>query len=281
MKKRKKKLEKRYYVLVSLILLFFIFGLLFYMVQPSRSLTFFEKGVKDGVLLVERGLLMPIEFLKTTFSEWKEKSNLYEDYQALKEKEEGFSLLEARANNLEQEVEQLTKLLDLNTRLSEGVATSATVINRNLEDWQSTITIDKGAGAGIEVGTPVISTEGLIGRVSQVTYLHATITLLTRPGERLSVKIKNGDDYLYGMLTDYNPKEGYFTMEGISENTEIAEDSLVMTTGFGEEYPSGILVGKVKGSIKDHFDLARTFIIEPATLFDQLSYVTILKRADT
>lgn len=280
MKKRKKRLEKRYYVILGLIGLFISFGVLFFFVHRDRKLFFFEKAIKDGVLFVERGFLLPIEYIQNQATEWKEKRNLYEKYQKLKEKEEGFSLLEARAKNLEQEVEQLSNLLELNTRLSETKAMNATVVNRNLDDWQSTITIDKGSRDGVEVGMAVLSTNGLVGKVTQVTYAHAVVTLLTHEKERLSVKITVGDNFLYGILTAYNEKEGYFVMEGISENTEIPEDSLVMTTGFGADYPSGIAVGKVKGSVKDHFDLARTLIIEPSTSFDTISYVTLLKRIE-
>ena len=67
-------------------------------------------------------------------------------------------------------------------------------------------------------------------------------------------------------------------MEGIADNTEIKEGDMVLTTGMGDIFPSGILVGKVSKITKDNFDLARTVEVKSDVNFDDIRYVTILKR---
>lgn len=278
---KKKKIEKKYYIVLVLIVLFLVLGLLFFFTKNNRNLSFIEKGIKDSVLFLEKGLLLPIEFIKDKANEWSDKDKIYTEYKNLKEKEQGFEVLETRARNLEQEVKQLTALLDLNTTLSETNYMNATVINRNIDDWQSALTLDKGSKNGIEVGMAVMNATGLVGRITKVSNYTSVVTLITHPGEKLSVKISINDNFIYGVITEYNQKEGIFLMEGISENTEIPNDSTVMTTGFGSTYPSGLLVGKITGTKKDNYDLARTVMIKPTTPFDQLSYVMIIKKGDS
>jgi rod shape-determining protein MreC len=55
-------------------------------------------------------------------------------------------------------------------------------------------------------------------------------------------------------------------------------NSLVVTTGMGGIFPSGILIGKVKEISSDHFDLAKTVYVSSEVDFDSINYVTILKR---
>ena len=54
---------------------------------------------------------------------------------------------------------------------------------------------------------------------------------------------------------------------------------MVTTTGMGDIFPSGILIGTVKRVSTDNFDLARTVEVEPYVDFDDINYVTILKRS--
>ena len=52
------------------------------------------------------------------------------------------------------------------------------------------------------------------------------------------------------------------------------------TTGLADEFPSGILLGKVESISTDNFDLARTVHVKSDIDFNGISYVTILKRGD-
>ena len=54
---------------------------------------------------------------------------------------------------------------------------------------------------------------------------------------------------------------------------------MVTTTGMGDIFPSGILIGTVKRVSTDNFDLARTVEVEPKNDIDDINYVTILKRS--
>ena len=155
------------------------------------------------------------------------------------------------------------------------IITYQTLLNDN-------ITIDKGEKDGIQVDMPVIVADGLIGKVVKTSTFNSTIRLLTanNSNDKISVKIKNEDNYIYGILSKYNEKNNNYIIEGITQNIEIKQDALVTTTGMGDIYPSGIIIGKVKGITTDNFDLSKVLEIESNVNFDAINYVKVLKRGD-
>ena len=171
-------------------------------------------------------------------------------------------------------------LLNLNSTLVENSYLNASVINRNLDFFSNTLTIDKGENNGVEIGLAVVTGKGLIGRVINTSYFNSTVKLLTSDdiNNKISVKIKNGDNYIYGILSGY--KDGYLIIEGIDTNKEIIKDSIVTTTGLGGIFPSGIYVGKVSSITKDNFDLSTTVLVKSDVDFDDINFVTILKRIE-
>ena len=52
----------------------------------------------------------------------------------------------------------------------------------------------------------------------------------------------------------------------------------MVTTGMGDMFPSGIQVGKVTKVTTDNFDLSKVVEVEASVDFDDIDYVTVLKR---
>lgn len=277
----KKKINKKYIILIAVFVVAFVLGITNAIIMNKENLSPFEKSIKDATLAVSKIIYKPVEFFKNKIEEYQDKQNLYEKYQELEKKVKETDLIQSEKEELEREVENLKKTLELNHTLSESSYLNATVVNRNLGYWYNTITIDKGSYNGVEKDMPVIVSEGLIGKVTKVTNFNSTVKLITSDdvNNKTSVKIKVGEKFVYGLLSGYDQQKKTFIVEGISDNTEIPEGSLVTTTGMGDSFPSGIVVGKVKQVTTDNFDLAKTVEVTSSVDYDDLSFVTILKRA--
>ena len=128
----------------------------------------------------------------------------------------------------------------------------------------------------------MINNDGLVGKISKVSNYVSVVKLLANENtsDKISVKIKIKDKYIYGLISKYNAKDNTYTVEGISENVEIPTKSDVVTTGMGD-FPSGLLIGHVKSFTTDNFDLSRVVVVESSVDFDSLDYVTVLKRKDS
>lgn len=275
-------MDKKYFILIGAIVIAVLLGLIAHIVTTDRTLTPIEKAVKDTVLLVQKVAYQPIKFVKDKIVEYQEKQDLYEKYKTLQKKVKETDLIQAEKEELEHQLKSMKETLELNNTLVETEYLNATVVNRNLGYWYNTITIDKGSHNGVEKDMPVIVSDGVIGKVTKVSNFNSTVKLLTSEdvNNKISVKIAVGDKYVYGLLSGYKRKENTFTVEGIADNIEIPAGSIVTTTGMGDNFPSGIMVGKVKRVKTDNFDLAKTVEVTSSVDFDDLNYVTILKRKE-
>lgn len=278
----KKKIEKKYIFLIAAIVIALVLGITNTIIMNKTNLTPIEKSIKDATLGVNKILYQPVAFVKNKIKEYQDKQDLYKKYKKLESKVKEANLIHSEKEELEREVKNLKKTLELNKTLSESSYLNATVVNRNLGYWYNTITIDKGSYNGVEKDMPVIISEGLIGKVTKVTNFNSTVKLITSDdvNNKISVKIKVGDKFVYGLLSGYDKKKKTFMIEGISDITEIPKGANVTTTGMGDSFPSGILVGTVKGVKTDNFDLAKTVEVKSSADYDDLSFVTVLKRKE-
>lgn len=186
-------------------------------------------------------------------------------------------ILNSKIKELEKEVEELKEALSLNSTLTETEYVNATTIYR----FHQTITVDKGSSSGILEGMPVVTKDGLIGKVIDVSKFTSTIQLLYDfSNTKISVKIQVNDQFIYGLLSGYEKESNVFYVEGISNNIELEEGSMVTTTGMGDLFPSGLLIGTTKSVKKDHFDLTKTVEVQSNVTFEDIPVVTILKRKD-
>ena len=279
-RKRKNNSKKKYIIAISIFVVI-IFAIVVNL-NPNRNLTFVEKAFKDGVLFVEKIIKYPFNYLNDVNNKRKEKKEMYNEYSRLKEQMESFDSLISEKQELEKQLSDLKKLMDINSNLNGYIPINATVINRNIDYFSQELTIDKGSNDGILEGMSVTVNSGLIGKIVKTTNFTSTVRLLTyeNPPEKLSVKIKLEDKYVYGLLVGYNKDNQTYKIEGISENDDIEINSYVTTTGLGNNFPSGILIGKVSGVTTDSFDLTKIVEVKSDVDFNDLVYVRVLKRND-
>ena len=278
---KKKQFDRRYLLILAVVIVALVLVVLSVALKKDRNLNFFERIAKDTGMIVLKVAYSPFNFIKDQINEMREKDNLYEKYEELKEKEEQMDSLQAENENLQSEINKLQESLDLNSILSDKVLLNATVVNRNVGYWYDEVTIDKGSNDGIEKNMAVITSKGLIGSVSKVSSNSSTIKLLSNENmsNKISVKIRVSDDqYVFGLISGYSSKNNTYTFEGISENVDIAKGADVVTTGMGDMFPSGIQVGKVTKVTTDNFDLSKVVEVEASVDFDDIDYVTVLKR---
>jgi rod shape-determining protein MreC len=139
------------------------------------------------------------------------------------------------------EVEILSALLDFARYQPQNEYQAASVIYRDPSPFMKYIVINIGSDDGIRSGMPVVSAEGLVGRVDAVIASAARVQLITDPLSQVNVQIQpaNTDAVLIGSIT------GDLTLDLIPQDSEIKSGDLILTSGFGGQYPPNILIGQV------------------------------------
>ncbi len=278
---RKKQKEKRNKIIVICVLIFcLITGFIINVVMTDRNLTIFEKTIKDSILTVQKILAFPIDFVANKISENNEKNKMYEKYIELENQVKENEKYKVENEELKKQLSDMKELLNINDTIAEYTYLNANVINRNLDYWNDTLIINKGEHDGITKDMPVVIGTNLIGKVISTTTFNSTVRLITATDvvDKISVKIKNGDDYIYGILNGYNKENDTYTIEGISQNAKIENGSIVTTTGMGDIFPAGIVIGKITGINTDTFDLSNVLEMKSDVNFDNINYVTVLRR---
>ena len=272
--------NKKYIILIILVVVGILVVVTTIAVKENRKLNFFEKAIKDSTTFVTGTIYKPIGFIKDKIKENDEKNKIYKQYKKLKEKADKATLYEARIKELEGEIDNLKKSLDINQTITDYKKINASVVNRNVGAWYNTVNINKGSKAGIKEGYAVITDKGLIGKVVSVSNFTSTVKLLSTDEviNKISVKIEVDDKSIYGLLSYYDKKNNAYIVEGISDNTEIKNGSKVVTTGLTDAFPAGILIGEVKNVTKDRYQLAKAVEVTPSIDFDDIDIVTVLDR---
>jgi len=170
------------------------------------------------------------------------------------------------------EVELLSALLEFARSQRENEYKSASVVFRDPRPFLKYVVIDVGTDDGILSGMPVVSAEGLVGRIDAVTANAARVQLITDPASNVNVTIQPSDSaaVLSGSITSD------ISLDLIPQDEDVEPGDLILTSGIGGNYPSNILVGQiasVRGSATALFQQAA---VQPAVDFSRLNIVLVI-----
>jgi rod shape-determining protein MreC len=121
----------------------------------------------------------------------------------------------------------------------------AKVVLREPANWWRTVQIDLGSRDGLRVNLPVLATEGLVGRVSSVSFTRSQVVLLGDPNCKVSARVENQTRDI-GVIGASGPLETEFVELGyLSRNANLKPAQKVVTSGEGGIFPPGIPIGQV------------------------------------
>ena len=278
-KRGKFKYGKYFFMIVIVIIIIFLI-IFSFTLKSDRELNSFESFVRDIFVYTEKVITYPFNYINNKTKDYKKLKNTKKDNDILETSIDRIDSIEAENIELRRQIEQMKEELDISYTLSDYEYLNATVVSRNVGFWYNTITIDKGSYNGIEQDMVVINSKGLIGRVIRTTTFTSDVRLITTSdtNNKISVHISNGDTNLYGLINNYDYNDNLLEIEGISNTKDVNIGDYVYTSGLGGVFPSGILIGTVTDISTDSYDLAKIIKVKPSADFNDINYVSILKR---
>jgi rod shape-determining protein MreC len=190
--------------------------------------------------------------------------------------------LEAQVSQLQTEVidlqqrvnetEILAALVDFSRANPESSYKAASVIGRDPSPFLHYVIINRGSNDGIERGMPVVTNEGLVGRIDAVIADAARVQLITDPASSVNIHLKNAntDALLIGSVT------GDISLDLISQDVTVDSGDLILTSGLGGGFPADLIVGQVVNVRKLPAELFQQATIQPAVDFSRLQIVLII-----
>lgn len=163
-------------------------------------------------------------------------------------------------------------LLDFGRTNPQYEYIAATVIGREISPFLQYIIIDKGVENGVRFGMPVVTQQGLVGRVDAVIANAARIKLITDSTSVVNVQLQsaNVEAQLIGSLT------GDVTLDMIPIDETIEPGDVILTSGLGGNYPPNIFIGQVLSTQRRNNALFQTATVQPIVDFSSINAVLVI-----
>ncbi len=187
------------------------------------------------------------------------------------------------------DVEVLKALVNFASANPENEYIAASVIGRDPSPFLHYVIINRGSSDGLRRGMPVVTQQGLVGRVSAVTAGAARVRLITDPAISINASVKEGstnaeeigstsvrlqpskaDAELIGSIT------GEISLDKIPLDATIHTGDLVLTSGLGGNYVPNLFIGQITSIRRREYDLFQTASVQPAVDFNNLTIVMVI-----
>lgn len=170
------------------------------------------------------------------------------------------------------ETQILAALVDFSRTNPENTYSAASVIGRDPSPFLHYVIINRGSNDGLRRGMPVVTHQGLVGRIDAVIADAARVQLITDPGSSVNVRLQNAqtEASLVGSVT------GDVTLELIPQDVLVQPGDLVLTSGLGGGYPPDLIIGQVVNVRSRDFDLFQQATVQPVVDFNRLEIVLVI-----
>jgi len=151
----------------------------------------------------------------------------------------------------------------------------AKVIHNSVNLLNNYIELHRGAQQGISPDMGVIGiNNAVIGTVVDVSNNYAVVMSLLHEQSNLSGRLKKGGETGTVVYDGKTPRILY--LKDISKSAKINQGDTVITSGFSDKFPRGLLVGFVKDIINDKRSSTYTVRLDPAANFENLEFAYII-----
>ena len=175
-------------------------------------------------------------------------------------------LREARLENL-----RLRQLLGLKERGEFGFV-AANVIGKNLQLLRNTVTLDAGERNGVRADMPIVTENGLAGKIVATSSRFAVAQILYNKDIRVSAKIERSR--VDGIIR----WEGGSTLalQDVAKTLDIQAGDVVITSEYSSFFPPGIRVGVITSARGAEGSLFQSVEVKPVVDFSRLEEVFVI-----
>ena len=176
------------------------------------------------------------------------KAEILQQNAKLREEVNGLRIAAQQSAEVFRENEHLRQLIGWQRQLPWKTR-AARVMSRDPANWWRTVQIDVGTAQGMRPNLAVISTEGLVGKISSCGDNRSTVLLLGDPVLRVSALIQETRDHGIIMAgSSGSPGSEFIDLGFLSRSSQLKAGQVVITSGDGGVFPKGIVIGRVVDS---------------------------------
>ena len=194
--------------------------------------------------------------------------------------------LRAEAADLRAEQEELEFYRRENIRLRAALGfkerrpldmVASEVIGRNPSNWLSTLTIDKGSRDGLVQNMPVISRQGVVGRLGAVRLHNSDVLLVNDARAPIAGVVERTREQVRVL----GRTDGLCIVTPYGRSADLRIGDRIVTWGGSAYFPPGLVIGRIISVEQDNFGVSNQGTLETAVDFHRLEDVFVIKSLDS
>jgi rod shape-determining protein MreC len=171
---------------------------------------------------------------------------------------------------------RLKRLLDFKEQ-SELPVIGGRVVAWDPRSWFKTVIIDRGAAEGLKPGMPVVTHEGVVGRLIEVAPHYAKVMLLVDYNSAIDALVQRSR--VQGILAGRSTST--CLLKYVLKSDDLKSGDLLITSGQGGAFPKGLPLGYVIGVTRSPQGLFQDVTVAPAVNLDRLEEVLVILHEDS
>lgn len=202
--------------------------------------------------------------IQNRFGPFLSAGEVHRENQALREEIQRLEEQLIDYETVKMENEQFRELLEIKERNDHLIFEPATVVGRTPDDWFGSFTIDVGSYHGVSLRCPVITSDGLVGIVSEVGRGYSKVqTILDASVNVGGVDIHTLDT---GIITGTIPlaQEGNCKLGFLPRESGATPGDTIVTSGTGGLLPRGLIIGEIQSVEMETSGLSLYAVVTPA-----------------
>ncbi|MGI5900327.1 MAG: rod shape-determining protein MreC [Christensenellales bacterium] len=234
--------------------------------------------------VIPQHTIIPVKnFIEKTVADFRsvfaDSTLIAEENQRLHQELSRMELELAGLSELKAENQRLRQLLQIDER-GEFEYVGARVMAMTPGNWLSEFSIDKGSGDGMREGMPVVTSKGLVGKITEVAPGMSMVRAVVDSRSALAgIVERTRDNGVVNGILQLDGSGGLLRMMYLSSETELAIGDRVLTSGLEGEYPKGLLIGTISQVSRGTASESGYVIISPAADFLRIEEVLVITNA--
>lgn len=240
----------------------------------SRYLSPVRQGLSLVLYPMQRAVLVPRDVVTLVQDYTNAARLLQQESDDLRRQRIELAQVVTNAAQLTTENEQLRRLLGVVEQLPAYPTVVVEVLYEPVTPFRRRLVFNKGTSDGIAAGMPVIDEGGVVGQIIRVTPFTAEAAMLT--DEQLAIPVqllRNGLRLIaFGSTVPGKVEVRYF-----SSDADIRVGDVLVTSGVGGGFPSGLSVAKVESVERDSASGFARAIAQPTAYPERYRHFLVLQ----
>lgn len=180
----------------------------------------------------------------------------------------------SRLRSSAQDNKRLRELLNYREQ-TEYPLESVVFVGKELTGIQNSLTIDAGSNQGVEVGMPVVSADGLVGRVILTTGQYAQVMPFFNSLFKVSARIQG--IRAYGVVSWEGKSLSRLIMKYVPQTIPVDSGRVIETSGYSNQFPPGIPIGRVTGTEPETGKETQRIYLKPFVSLHEIAEGFVIK----